>query len=239
MRKQLKALLLTMAFACAAHTASAQDLYIGGTAGVGALDTTFKTSNSITGERFKTHGGGTSFIGGGIIGLEHTFCNSLYTAVEARALYDSFSETIRSSHDASGAVNHSVHLKNDFIWGGDVKLGVTLDCCVTPYLLGGVEVGKWKAHVRNNSETPSFGLAPFSSASRSKDRCAAKVGCGVRFPLCDIFAADFQYSYSWFGSFKSHLTDPVTGDTWHSKTHINQHKFMISLNYAFSFLSCF
>jgi opacity protein-like surface antigen len=238
MKKQLKTLLLGLVCAFATQTASAQDIYFGGTVGVGALETSYKSTSTLTNEKHTLFGGGTSFIGGGILGVEYTFCNNIYTAIEARALYNSTDRSFEHRRLADGS-GYSAKIKNNFIYGGDFKLGVTLDCCVTPYVLVGVEAGKWKTTFRNGTAEPVFGLAADSSASCSKTLCAPKVGLGVRFPLCDVLAADLQYAYTWYGTSKHHFADPLnTNNEWPHKREIDQHKFMVSLNYSFSFLSC-
>jgi opacity protein-like surface antigen len=238
MKKQLKALLMSMVCVFATQTASAQDLYFGGTVGVGALETTFRSTNTLIDESHTVFGGGTSFVGGGILGVEYTFCNNIYTAIEGRALYNSSDRSFAHTRFVDGS--YGAKIKNNFIYGGDLKVGLTLDCCVTPYLLVGVEAGKWKTSLSNDTNGTLFGLAPNTSVSFSKTRCAPKVGCGVRFPLGDVFAADLQYSFTWYGSSRHSLTDIITPDetVWTHKREIDQHKFMVSLNYSFSFLSC-
>lgn len=223
----------------ATQAASAQDIYFGGTVGVGALETSYRSTNTFTDESHTVFGGGTSFVGGGILGVEYTFCDNIYTAIEGRALYNSSDRSFRHTRFANGQ-HYGSKIRNNFIYGGDFKLGVTLDCCVTPYVLVGVEAGQWRTRITNNTDDVVFGLASNSSVSFSKTRCAPKVGCGVRFPLCDVFAADFQYSFTWYGSSRHHLEDATIDpvNIWTHKREIDQHKFMVSLNYSFSFLSC-
>lgn len=232
MKQKMKVLMMGILFTLFTQSAFAFDVYVGGAVGVGAYDGKSSVSSVLTAESYEAHHGGTSFVGGGLLGVEEIFCNGIYTAVELNALYNSYDTNVRNLNFGTGPLRAKVN--NDFIYGADLKLGMDINC-VLPYFVVGVSATRWQARVTNDSLVSEFGIAAGDSASFSKTRVGPKVGLGVRFAAWDCWDLDFQYSFTWYGKSSRTITDPTvtTDGTWtHSNRH-DQHRFLVSLNMRF------
>lgn len=234
MQQKLKVLMMGVLFTLFTQSAFAIDVYWGGAVGVGSYDGKRSISNSVTGQSFTSNHGGTSFIGGGLLGAEYTFCDGIYSAIELNALYNSFDTRTRDFNPAGTTGLFSTKIKNDFIYGADLKLGLNTNCAI-PYLVVGVSAARWQINSSNSTAASVFGLPAGASRSFSKTRVGPKFGFGVRFAAWNCWDLDFQYSFTWFGKHSRTVSDPAVTvpALWtHSNRH-DQHRFLISLNSTF------
>lgn len=233
MKQKLKVLMMGILFTLFTQSAFAIDVYVGGALGVGSFDGRTSITNSLLPENHYANHGGTSFIGGGLLGAETIMCNGIYAAGELNALYNS--HNFRARRFATGAGIISTKINNDFLYGADFKLGYDWNC-VLPYVVVGVSAAKFRTHLSNPGTGTVFGIPAGSSSSFSKTRYGTKVGFGVRFGVWECLDMDLQYSYTWFGSQSRSFIVPVTGGpttSWRFITRHDQHRFLVSLNMPF------
>lgn len=232
-----------------AQSACADDLYIGGAVGLSIPQVRYGTHNATTGEHHHTVGGATSFLGGGLVGIDYTwcdlFCSSLYTALEANVRYNSFDRTIQRSSDVTGVSNFRVNTTANLQYGLDLKVGIPVDCCgTTPYALIGVEAARFKHKLNNDSAVVVRGIAPYSSRTFSRTRAGLNVGAGVRFRVWECVDADLQYSYTWYGRHSAVAVDPTVvgaavGATWNHRARLEENRVLVSLSFPLWDLSSF
>lgn len=228
-RKNYVAGLLFLSFFSA--NCFAAQVYLGVTGGLGIVDGRYRAHAAVTDDTHKATVGGTSALLGGVIGVEHTFTNNLYSAIELNGLYDSYDQLVRLSTNAVGVSNHRVNIKNNFLYGAGVKVGASLNGTI-PYIIAGIEGGQWTMNLRNNSAVNVRGIDGFSSTNYNKTLFGPKLGVGVRLPLYKNISADMQYAYTWYGNISKNLVDS-TAITWNHKVQIQQHSVLFALNYAF------
>lgn len=245
--KSMTKFLLSATVALGFTTAHADmDVYVGGTVGLGVpliQDNRIPAGPAINNGIFEQHlrHGSTSFLGGGLVGIENTWrdlgCWDLWTAVEVNLLYNSFDKKISRQRVQSqpNSVFFNVKVKNDFLYGADLKIGIPLDCYnVTPYALIGVQAGKWKTTISNGPASVSqFGIDPNSSVTYGKTRAAPSVGLGVRFRVTDCLTADLSYAYSWFRPKNKYVTPSRGGTFWTHRTRVDNNRVLLSLNFPF------
>lgn len=234
-----------------AQSAFADDLYIGGSVGLSIPQVRFGSHNTGTGEHHHTIGGATSFLGGGLVGIDYTwcdlFCSSLYTALEANVRYNSYGRDTARHTDLLGASNFRVHTTTNLQYGLDLKIGIPVDCCgTTPYALIGVEAARFKTKLHNDSTVAVRGIAPGSSRTFSKTRSGPTVGAGVRFRVWECVDADLQYSYTWYGRHSITATDstavgtlPPVVSNWNHKARLEENRVLLSLSFPLWDLSSF
>lgn len=203
--------------------------FIGATGGIGMYDGTYRALNAVVNDEHFSQNGGDSFIGGGLVGVD-TKWNNWYIALVGNVLYNSLSETVRSSTNGVGVGNHVVGIQNDFQYGGDVRLGTNI-WNATPYLLGGVEAGKWDMTLTNNSLVSNRGIPALSSTTFSDDLVGPKAGLGVMLAATDTLNVGIEYSHTWFGTINRTLVDSVTGVSWNHRTKVQQNQAMLSAVY--------
>lgn len=205
--------------------------YVGAVGGVSALSGEYHALNPIIDDRHTATPGVTSGIAGGVLGVQVEFCQDIFVGLQANALYNSLSKTIRSSTDSFAVPSHVVHLKNNFEYGVDARIGMNI-CNAMPYVLAGIEAGKFKMTLSNDTLVPLRGIPP-GGAEVSKTLWGPKVGVGVTFPIaCNIYL-NLEYSYTWFKNVKTTLIDSVTQIAWDHKVRVNQNMFLVGLNYMF------
>lgn len=207
------------------------NFYIGAVGGVTHPGNSYKLSDSIGNSDRVTFGGVTG-IGGGVFGVQ-TYCCNWLLAGQINVLGNSHNKTLT---DLGSLLGHfKADLKNNFQWGGDVRIGYRF-CSATPYVLGGFEGGRWDLKLRNLSTVSSFGVAAGGSVHHKKFLYGGKVGGGVMFPVfCSCLMFNMEYSYTWFGKLKRTFTDS-TQTTPLSGTHcasIQQGMFLVGLNWLF------
>lgn len=240
MKQKFKVLFMGILFSLFTQSAFAIDLYVGGAAGLGSYDGTYNLRNVTTGTSVdRANTGATTFVGGALLGAEHYFCGDYYVAVELNALYNSLKKNLLHDTNTAGVANHTVRVRNEFLYGADVKLGMNL-CGVTPYFVAGVVAARYKMELRNSSGTENFGIPPRLNEKYSRTLVGPKVGIGVRWGFWECLDLDFQYSYTWYD------TDKITARLFSSRlqtnyrhsTEHNQHRFLLSINMPFMDL-CF
>lgn len=240
MKKRMKIWAASAVMLLAAQSAFAGDLYVGGSIGLSIPQIRFGSDHQITGEHHHTIGGETSFLGGGLVGVDHLWCDlfgiNLYTALEFNARYNSYDQDIARHTDLLGAPNFRANVKSNLQYGLDFKFGIPVDCCgTTPYLLIGVEAARFKTKIHNDSAIFVRGIPPFSSETFSKTRSGCNVGAGVRFRIMECVDMDLQYSYTWYGRHKTTCTEPIVGDTtgatWHHKARLDENRVLVSLSF--------
>lgn len=214
--------------------------YIGGTVGVGIPDILYNPIpiNAPSERWFTKLGSGVGFIGGAVAGVEavwNTCCfGPIYFAFEGNARYNTYDKKIADFYEPSGSLLR-VHVKNEFLYGGDFKIGTPIDFCKTDvYGLAGVQAGKWTTKLVNSTDINQFGVPAFSRVSYGEVRVAPKVGFGVRVRLPCCLTADLQYSYSWFIKRDKiviyNLEDPLEIE-WHHKTRVNQNQILLTISF--------
>jgi len=245
--------------------------YLGLQLGMGLLDGQYKarasatlsdddvTTTDVVYQRWHNAFGGSSVLVGAVFGVDTVFSNDVYGALEINTTYDSYGRTILSynapaetiGEDTFGPFGFRTRLKNSFLYGLTAKLGKDMGG-YTPYIVGGVEAGRWRATVHAEGGTavedifPVLFTNPNEDSSNptqrvrfSKTRAAPTAGVGVRFKIVDNWQGDLQYRYSWFGNIHHRQEFTATGDdvsvTAQVKTRItpNQGKALFSLNYYF------
>ncbi len=238
----LKKFLTTLLMVCASPAVFACDAYIGGALGIGSLDNSYRVHNLNSEERHYVRGGGLSFLGGGQIGVEDWFDNcwcrcgyldELYAALELNFLYNSQNRVIRSDTDTTGVLNAGLRVKQDFLFGIDLKWGARF-CSATPYIVTGYSLGVWESKLLNFSGTDNLGFS--GHRTRNKTRSGFKLGTGVRYDVCDCVFFDMQYSYTWFGKEHRQFTQAGTGPgagTWKHELELNQQRVIFGFNWIF------
>jgi opacity protein-like surface antigen len=205
--------------------------YVGITGGIDYLSGDYTAlSTDGSGDRHLATAGKTQGLIGGVIGIQKTFCNNIYTAIQGNALYNTANQKIRTSTNTSGVENMGATQRNHFLWGVDFRLGYTV-CNVTPYLLGGFESSYWSLGLNNNSGSDNRGIPANSVINIGKTLWGGKVGGGVAFPITCQLSANIEYSYTWFGNISRDLT--ASNQTWNHSTNVRQGSFLVGLNYSF------
>jgi hypothetical protein len=183
MKTKLKIWATSALMLLATQSAFANNLYVGGQVGISVPQVRFGSDLLVplTGEHHHVFGGGTSFLGGVILGLDRTWCDlfstPLYTALEFNARYNSYDKDIARFTDAVGIANFRANIRSNFQYGLDFKFGIPVDCCgTTPYLLVGVEAAQIRTKLHNDTATPFRGIPAFGSASFHKTRAGCNVG---------------------------------------------------------------
>ena len=230
MKRITKTILVSAFLAGISPIALAAHFYVGGTAGVGLLNGTYKTSNTL-GQINASTSGGNSLLVGALAGVDNTFENYFYTAFEINALYDAYAKKISNNTDVIGGSTQAVTVKNNFLYGASAKFGRDYTNFI-PYVLAGVEAGQWTMNLTNAAGRKYHGIAGGSSTDYTNTLWGPKIGIGIRFRLTQNLSADFQYAATWFGSVSTTLVDPITGP-WNHKTTIQQESALLALTYSF------
>lgn len=236
--KNVKKILATLLLVCASPALHAYDAYIGGALGIASFDGSYRALDGATGERHYARNGGLSFLGGGQIGVEEWFDNcwsdcgcgylgDFYAALELNFLYNSYSRTIRTDTDGTGVLNSGLRLKNDFIFGVDLKWG-TRFCSATPYIVTGYTLGVWDFRLLNDSGTTTTGI-PSGGDRHQRTKSGFKLGAGVRYDVCECVFWDLQYSYTWFGNLHRNFET----NTWRHRIDLNQQRVVFGFNWTF------
>lgn len=148
------------------------------------------------------------------------------------ALYNSQNATERSSDNGAAIANHIASVKNNFQYGGNVRLGKKMGIA-TPYVLGGVEAGSWEMILGNNTAVSNRGIVPGANGY-SKTLVGPQAGAGVSLALNSNWSAGMEYAHTWFGNLNAGLIDSVTAFSWNHQSKIQQDQVMFSLNYMFN-----
>lgn len=209
---------------------AAYSFFVGATAGMAMHEGTYRAVNAI-GDFHYSKNGGDSFLGGGIAGIE-TKISDFYVALVGNALYNSLSTDGRVSTNAVGVRNHVFSYKNDFQYGGNVRVGTNI-WNATPYFMAGVEAGRWEMNLSNRSATFNRGIAPFSSTTYKETLVGPQVGLGVLLSAND-YSVGMEYAHTWFGSVDKNLVTPVTGAVWSHRHKVEQNQVLISAAYKFN-----
>lgn len=207
------------------------DGYIGVVGDVGSLSGNYKGLNRIVNDKHSATIGGTSGLVGGTVGLQ-SYILDVFFAVQANALYNSYDKTVRSSTTMTGILNYVVNLKNNFMWGADVRVGYRI-FCTTAYVLGGFESANWRLRLNNDSSSSVRGIPALSMVRTDRTLWGPKVGVGIMFPLICSLYANMEYSYIWFNRMNKSLVDSITGFEWNHKESARLHSFTLGLNYVF------
>lgn len=240
MKQKFKVLFIGILFSLFTQSAFAFDLYVGGAAGIGSYNGSYKLTDVPTGtslDRART--GATTFVGGALLGAEHCFCDDYYVAVELNALYNSLKKNLIHDENVAGVAFHTVRIRNEFLYGADVKLGWCL-CGVKPYIVGGIAAARYKLELRNASPLTEFGVLPTTIQKYNKTLVGPKFGVGVRWGFWDCLDLDFQYSFTWFDTrrISATLVSAAEESTFTHRVEQNQHRFLFSVNMPFMDL-CF
>lgn len=214
---------------------SGYSFFIGGAAGIGMLQGEYRGYDPLSADTHYARLGNDNFLGGGLLGIQTVFPNQVYLALVANALYNSQDDIQRLSKAPASAPipNHVVNIENDFQYGLNVRLGRRLDN-VTPYILGGVEAGKWEMSLGNQSALWNRGIAPFSNREYSKTKAGGQVGAGALINLTSEWTIGMEYAHTWFNDVSVNLTDATTLHTWNHKAKIQQDQVLFSVNYVFN-----
>ncbi|WP_237762271.1 outer membrane protein [Legionella shakespearei] len=175
---------------------------------------------------------GNSFLGGALLGIQKYFYNDVYLALAGNALYNSYDTSIRLSTSATtGVTTMDVNLSNDFQYGLNVRLGKRFGTA-TPYLLAGVEAGKWDMTLTNASNVSARGLLANSSTTFGKTRSGFQAGLGTLVSLNDNWNFGIEYAHTWFGTISNNGSVPSQNYLHEAK--IEQDQALFSLNYLFN-----
>ena len=128
-------------YAEAILTASNNNIFLAPIMGLGSPTGTYTRSKNNTQFAGSSAVGGNAFLGGGLIGYEYNF-EQITVIGDINLLYNSYDNNIRIGANNSGVRDSVVSVKNHFIYGADLKLGIHCDNSM-PYLLAGVNAGKW------------------------------------------------------------------------------------------------
>ena len=214
----------------------AYNFFIGGTAGIGMFQGQYAAVRPSNGDTHQARIGNNTFLGGGLLGIQTVRANDLYLALVCNALYNSQNAIGRSSTvivAGTPVANHVATVKNDFQYGGTVRLGKKLGIA-TPYVIGGVEAGSWEMVLGNNNAVSNRGIAPGSNNGYSKTLVGPQAGIGVSLAVNDNWSAGMEYAHTWFGNVNVTLVDSVTNFSWNHQTKVQQDQVLFSLNYAFN-----
>lgn len=227
----------------ATQSAVADDLYIGGAVGVSIPQVRFGSDQISSGEHHHVLGGGTSFLGGLVLGVDYTwcdvFCTNLYTALEFNARYNSYDKDVGRETNTVGIADFRTNVHSNFQYGLDFKLGIPVDCCgTTPYVLVGVEAAQIRTKIHNDTAISFRGVPAFGSLSYHKTRAGVNAGFGVRFRVWECVDADLQYSYTWYGRHNRSVLDTTTGLVWKHKTRLEENRVLLALTFPLWDLSC-
>ncbi|CAM2953028.1 outer membrane protein [Legionella worsleiensis] len=214
---------------------SGYSFFIGGAAGIGMLQGDYTGYNPVNTDTHYASLGDNSFIGGGLLGIQTVLANNVYLALVGNVLYNSQDSVQRSSTGPSTnpVRNHDVTVSNDFQYGGNIRLGMKMGNA-TPYILGGVEAGKWELGLGNISSTWNRGIAPLSGINYSKTLTGGQAGAGILVALNNNWNMGMEYAHTWFGDVNVDLIDGVTAFRWNHKADIQQDQVLFSLNYIFN-----
>ena len=210
--------------------------YAGITGGISAFSGHFRSSAPLpNGSSLAQNAsfGGTHGLFGGVLGVQTTVCDDWYVAGQINLLYCSLNRRIGSLTDAAGTPNAIATLKNRFQYGFDGRIGMTTCSGATPYVLGGVESGKFTLQLENQTGTSNAGIPANSRLSNHRTLWGPKVGFGVNFPICCEWVANFEYSYTWFGHIQRRLNDVPTTLNFTHKQNVRQNSVLLGLNYLF------
>lgn len=209
---------------------SCYDFYVGVTGGLGFLSGNFE-SQALSGETHD-HSSSQSFgIVGGVLGMQTYICDDLFFAVQTNFLYNRIND-LKKLDTAEGSRNFEVSLKNYFQGGFDARFGLRF-CGTTPYVLFGVEAGRFARELNNESAISSRGVPAHGKISRTQCLWGPKVGAGITFPIDCHLWLNFEYDYTWVGSIVDSLTDPVTQETWHHRDKIRQSSLLGGINFIY------
>lgn len=209
--------------------------FIGGAAGIGAVSGHFAGTSPLANGALDIHGSkpsGNSFLGGALLGVQKYCDNDIYAALVGNVLYNSYDSQIRLSTSATtGVTTMGVHLKNDFQYGLNVRLGKRFGTA-TPYFLAGVEVGKWDMTLVNNSATSGRGILANSSSTFGKSKAGFQGGFGTLISLNENVNFGMEYAHTWFENISNYGSLPSQNYTHTAK--IEQDQVLFSLNYLFN-----
>ncbi len=199
---------------------SALNFYAGGIVGIGEVEERFKVFSLAQQHEEVTPFRGSSFLGGGALGVEHYFGESYYLALEGNGQYNTYKKAVHVQTSSTSKMK--LDLQNRFIYGIDLKAGVPLTICgvengTTPYILGGIQAGPWKKSLFNPPGAPDQRFKFF------KHLWGTKLGGGVRFRVLCV-DVDLQYSYAWFNRFKTPYVH---------RTSVNLQSILLSFNVPF------
>lgn len=206
------------------------NFYIGAVGGLTHPGNSYRFTDNVANDARVTFGGITG-IGGGVFGVQ-TYCCNWLLAWQFNVLGNSHNKTLVNAK-INGVGPFKTELKNNFQWGGDLRIGYRL-CGATPYVLGGFEGGRWELKLQNLLPEPALGVAAGATQHVKKFLYGGKVGGGVMFPFfSNCLVGNVEYSYTWFGKHKKTLTDPTGASTGTHKTNIQQGMFLVGLNWLF------
>lgn len=184
------------------------------------------------GDRYGTIGK-TTGLAGGVVGVQVAFHDHFFFAIQGNALWHSLNgKTVFRSTDDNGINNHIVHLRNNFQFGLDTRLGVFVKKAMA-YAIVGAEAGRWKMALLNPSSVSNVGIPANSKAHSSAMRWGPKVGVGVTHPIYKKLFGNIEYSYTWYGSLHKTLVDFTGNIHWKHRANIRQNTILLGLNYVF------
>lgn len=242
MKKWIVRILVALSSLQAVH--ANMDFYIGGTMGIGIPEIRYSQTVISPDERLGDfdRGGAVTFLGGAVLGLENTwnnvFSSCLWTAIETKAYYNSFNKVITTQFLGTNYTPRvKVRVKNNFLYGADFKLGMPISCYgVTPYILLGVQAGKWRTTLSNDTFANEAGIPGQGVIHFGKTHAAPNVGGGIRFQLLNCATADLEYSYSWFT--QDCIMLPLDADEYTHQVRVYQNKILFTVSFPFYSLSC-
>lgn len=210
------------------------NFFLGVTGGVGMLDGTYSAVGDVSTDQrvFTPNAGGTSFLGGLLLGYQTVFSNRrVYLAIVGNALYNSLNRTVFNVIQSGTTSWNTAVAKNSFQGGLAIRLGKRMNNGVTPYILGGAEAGRWRLSVANDRTSAQFGIPANTTVSASKTLIGPQAGAGVLFDIRGRWQAGFEYAYTWFGdvSFASASTSAYT-----HKLTTGQNQVLASVVYRFN-----
>lgn len=211
--------------------------YVGAAVGVGSLNGNYVGKNISTSpplDEHKANTGGDSFVAGLVLGVQKIMYDGLYVALQVNGLYDGLNH--RTSFVDTGVLgqrNHVVETTNNYLYGADIRIGKSY-AKIVPYILAGVEAGKWKMTLENESLVSHRGILPLTKKDYSKNLVGPKAGFGLLVPVIKNVSLNLEYSYTFYNdNISKTLIDPITGFAWKHSNNVDQNMVLANLNYNF------
>jgi len=211
--------------------------YVGAAVGVGSLNGHYSGKNITMNpppDEHNANTGGDSFVGGLVLGVQKIMYDDLYVALQVNGLYDGLNHRMTMVNTGVfGERNHIVKTTNSYLYGADIRIGKSYDKIV-PYILGGVEAGKWKMTLENDSLAAHRGILPQTKKDYSKNLVGPKAGFGLLVPVIKNVSLNLEYSYTFYNEkITKTLVDPITRFAWRHSDKVDQNMVLANLNYNF------
>lgn len=209
--------------------------FAGGAAGVGMLQGNYTAFDPLNADTHYTKLANNNFLGGALFGAETVFSNNMYLALVGNALYNSQSSVqfLSKSPATAPVADHIISLFNNFQFGANLRIGMQMKN-VTPYVLGGIEVGTWELGLANRSSHWVTGIAPNSDSQYKKTLIGPQAGLGTLIALNSYWGIGMEYAHSWLSHVASNVLDNSNRHFWRHKASVAQDQILFSVNYKFS-----